>query len=358
MVFTRALIAVFWTLATLTGAQTAQYECNPEFPYKDGWLGGDGVYSVPLSEDTSVWLFGDTFVGEAGVTDRSQSKLIANSVALSTCTDGQWTIDYTWGDGPAPFFESADEGVRYWPLDGFVHEGILTVFLMRVETVDPTNPFGFAVTGTDMARIRNLQEAPAKWSVDILPLARERALTGAAIIKRKNHVVLATPLEGEDFPGHPVKLTRLPYDRLEDGLAAIETRIPRRRWADRLRIRGGLTVIPQASAEMSLDRLPAPHGRYKKWFAVHMDPTPFSPEIVMRTAPALDGPWSSPQPLYTIPQADQDGVFCYAGKAHAQFARPGAGEVLLTYACNTFAFERLIGDLDLYHPHVVRVSLP
>src|SRR5690606_20414884 len=49
--------------ATLPGfAADAQQACWPRFPYRDGWLGGDGAWSVPLSRTRSLWLFGDTFV--------------------------------------------------------------------------------------------------------------------------------------------------------------------------------------------------------------------------------------------------------------------------------------------------------
>ena len=33
------------------------------YPYRQGWLGGDAAYSVPLSPGRTLWLFGDTFIG-------------------------------------------------------------------------------------------------------------------------------------------------------------------------------------------------------------------------------------------------------------------------------------------------------
>src|SRR5947209_20192603 len=38
----------------------------PEFSYADGWLGADDAYSLALTPMTSLWLFGDTFVGDPG----------------------------------------------------------------------------------------------------------------------------------------------------------------------------------------------------------------------------------------------------------------------------------------------------
>jgi hypothetical protein len=34
------------------------------FQKTEGWTGADGVYSVALAEDTILWLFGDTFIGQ------------------------------------------------------------------------------------------------------------------------------------------------------------------------------------------------------------------------------------------------------------------------------------------------------
>ena len=73
---------IAWALLAAAGAQAA---CLPSFPYKDGWLGGDAAYSVRLGDGRSLWLFGDTFVGKPGASDRKGAAMIANSVALSTC---------------------------------------------------------------------------------------------------------------------------------------------------------------------------------------------------------------------------------------------------------------------------------
>src|SRR6266481_3045500 len=36
---------------------------NARFEQSDGWIGADGVYSVPLSPGRTLWLFDDTWVG-------------------------------------------------------------------------------------------------------------------------------------------------------------------------------------------------------------------------------------------------------------------------------------------------------
>ncbi len=338
-----------------------QSACDPAFPLKDGWLGGDGVYSVPLDAQRSLWLFGDSFIGAPEARDRHNAAFVSNSAAISTCRDGTWTIAYHWrstAEGPADLFQSAVPGIRYWPLDGLMHDGRLIVFLMRVETRDAGHALGFAVTGTDLAVIANPFAPPASWRMQIHSLAPERpALAGAALwAAGAHHVVLAAPLEAEGPRKHAVALARLPFAALDAPAAALQWRDHQGQWHNALSLSATGTVIPRASSEMSLDRL-----RRRHWLAVHMDPTPFFLNIVHRTAPTLTGPWSPPRLLYTIPKPAGpkpagESIFCYAGKAHAQFARDDT--LLLTYACNSFNPDDLMADLGLYRPHAVRVPAP
>ena len=36
---------------------------NALFRTTEGWVGGDGAFSVPLSDKRTLWLFSDTWVG-------------------------------------------------------------------------------------------------------------------------------------------------------------------------------------------------------------------------------------------------------------------------------------------------------
>ncbi len=57
------------------------------FPYKQGWLGADGAYSVPLGGGQSLWIFCDTFIGPTTAISRTQATgFIHNSIAISTCS--------------------------------------------------------------------------------------------------------------------------------------------------------------------------------------------------------------------------------------------------------------------------------
>lgn len=57
------------------------------------------------------------------------------------------------------------------------------------------------------------------------------------------------------------------------------------------------------------------HSVLQAWFVIIVNSFVYGPTIMMRAATLLNGTWSSPIPLFTIPpQFLQKSDFCYAGK--------------------------------------------
>src|ERR1700722_8912715 len=116
----------------------------PDFAYTQGWLGADDAYSVPLGPHKSLWLFGDTFVGDSTTALRSESKtMVRNSVGISICDDGKnCTIRYFWlhSESPKPrsFFDTETDDLWYWPLDGVLRGKTLYVSLMVIRNKPKT----------------------------------------------------------------------------------------------------------------------------------------------------------------------------------------------------------------------------
>ena len=54
-----------------------QYE--KMFLNEEGWTGADGVYSVALTPNTTVWLFGDTWIGDVINGQHVNATLVYNS---------------------------------------------------------------------------------------------------------------------------------------------------------------------------------------------------------------------------------------------------------------------------------------
>jgi len=386
----RSIALAAWLLGGLACAgiggpgDAAQRACWPRFPYQEGWLGGDGAYSIPLSPTRSVWLFGDTFVGRPDQADRVGAHLVHNSVAVSECRNGRFAIDYAWGVGPdgAPraFLQRPEGGGWWWLFGGFVHEGALYVGLLEVEHAEARGALAlpFRYSGSALARIDNPGDEPRRWRVEVLPLAR-----GATA-----HPVSAFALAGPqlylfgflDLPEgrHPRILSRLPLaalaERPADLPAALETWTGDGGWASGFRPAEAQIVMDDNASEMSVRH----HAESDRWLALYNNQdlgggfpeTRPSDAVYLRSAPAPEGPWSERRLVFRIPELAPDpgvdpNLGCYAAKEQPQFSRPGS--LTFTYVCNLFSgpredpyevLGRLQRSMELYRPVAATVSLP
>jgi len=378
-----ALLAALGCAGLAGPPADAQRACWPRFPYQQGWLGGDGAYSVPLSATRSAWLFGDTFVGRPGQADRVGASLVHNSIGVSECRDGRFAIDYAWGEGPdgAPraFLQRPEGSGWWWLFGGFVHERRLYLGLLEVEHAEPRGGLAlpFRYGGSALARIDDPGGDPRRWRVEVLPLARGPLA----------HPVSAFAVAGPylylfgflDLPEgrHPRILSRLPLAALAarpaDLPAALETWTRDGRWAPGFRPGEARILMDDNASEMSVRH----HPESGRWIALYNYPdvdarfpaTRPADGVYLRTAPAPEGPWSGRQLVFRIPElasgSRDPNLGCYAAKEQPQFSRPGS--LTFTYVCNLFSgpgqdpfavLGRLQRDMEIYRPVPAAVSLP
>ena len=97
------------------------------------------------------------------------------------------------------------------------------------------------------------------------------------------------------------------------------------------------------------------HAGLKSWVVVVVN-TFISNSAMIRTAPALTGPWSALTPVFDIP-AEQlaGGAFCYAGKMHPELSVV-ANEFVFSYMCNTPTINELLDRPDVYTPRLIRTK--
>src|ERR1700759_3210904 len=59
-----------------------------------GWTGGDGTYSLPLPDDTNLFMWSDSYIGTVNPTTRMRSNSIFtahNSLTILNQATGSWT---------------------------------------------------------------------------------------------------------------------------------------------------------------------------------------------------------------------------------------------------------------------------
>ena len=382
-----SLAALLAACAGLPGAGSDPERCWPAFPYRDGWLGGDAAYSIPLSRSETVWLFGDTFVGAPGQEDRHGAAFVHNSIAVSRCSaGGRWEIDYAWGrspDGtPRAFLERGVPEAWWWLFDGFLHDGRLYLGLLEVARAPPSGPLAmpFAFTGVQLARIPNPRDEPEDWRMEVIALSSgSGALPGGAMVVHDAHVYIFTFLERGN--GHyPRTLSRLSLRTLDgetrDVSTALEYLARDGAWKPGLDPGDARVLMDDAATEMSVRF----HDGLGRWLALYSYPdvgdsfpeTPPADAVWIRAAERLEGPWSERRLLFRVPElhpayagGHDPNTGCYAAKEHPQFS--SGRRVTFTYVCNLFAgrgqdpmqiLKRLLVDMSLYRPIPVSVELP
>jgi hypothetical protein len=74
----------------------------------------------------------------------------------------------------------------------------------------------------------------------------------------------------------------------------------------------------------------------------------------VRTAAGLAGSWSKPASFYSPPERSIPKTLIYAGKAHPVIK---GADLVLTYAVNSTEEERLLNDMDIYFPIVLKARI-
>lgn len=362
-----SLLVSFLFIVPSSHALSSHSPCTPEFKLEDGkvlgWLGADAAYSIPLSDGRDVWIFGDTLYGKQRVVKDNSPLMVRNSIGISTCdAAGHWSLTYVIrkdSDGhPRDFFTAQHPNTWYWALDGFVagHDLWVTLLCVRNASASESQGMGFATCGTDLARISAPGPDPQQWKVDYFPLVPDGTHaypSATAVVHDQNVYIFAQQESGN----RPLLATRIPLIGLNDPLRHLEYLAADGSWKNGFDPGQAAHVMQEGSSELSIRY----HPEQKLWLAVMFRPGAFSSKIILRTASNLNGPWTDGQIIYSVPemQPDKPGydkdTFCYAAKEHPEFED---GDLVFTYACNTFAVPKLVTNLNIYFPQVVRMPLP
>ncbi|MGC8835263.1 MAG: hypothetical protein ACP5R4_14545, partial [Armatimonadota bacterium] len=84
-------------------------------------------------------------------------------------------------------------------------------------------------------------------------------------------------------------------------------------------------------------------------------PSDLAPVIKVRWTDKPIGPWSDALTAYRCPDAAVGReVFCYAAKGHPELS--SEGELLVTYATNSFQLKEVLENSQLYFPRFVRLK--
>lgn len=327
-------------------------------PRPTGYLGGDIGLSVPLGVGRTLWIFGDTLLGEMSGSRRNVTAMPRNSAALVDHDGGrvEWLFD-----GERDFFRLPESGKErwFWPGTAFLHEDLLYVLGYEVcPGPGPWESLSFSITGTWLLRVSGASRAPQTWECNAVPFpspVEGGAFCSANLVQGQYVYLLGFLRNGEqEWNCSAAVMARLPVAALNSPAPAglLETLgedegMPTwvRRGTDvRVLYRPGVT-------ECSLYH-DAPRERY---LATTYD----AREGLLRvsTSPHLVGPWSDPLPVYRVPEFQgADRHIAYTFRMHPHLAR-APEEMVLTYVVNTRSLATLLDEPNLYYPRFVRADL-
>ena len=353
-------LAALYACAAAEPAAKAATEWDALFQRESGWIGADGDYSIPLSADTTLWLFSDTFVGNVKDGKRLDATMINNSIALQRGASQPEFFYRTNADGkPASFIVPQQGSPRgyFWLAHGTRTAQGLYFFLHRIVTVKSGTPFGFKQVDGWLAHVTNPDAAPPEWRITQTQVPFTRIfdkgalIFGGAVLREGDSVYIfgtdSRPEAKQAGMPNGMVVARAPANGLAD--FSQWQFLANGTWQkDSSKV---TPVFPNVGSEFSVSWLP---GR-KAYAVVYGDG--ISGKILLRLAPALTGPWSAPQVVYRCPEMDWSSkAFCYAAKAHPELTRD-PDELLITYAANSWDFWNLFKDARLYWPRFVRLDL-
>lgn len=333
-------------------------EYDQLFQRTNGWTGADGNFSVALTNDLTLWLFSDTFVGEVRNGHRTNATMINNSAAWQRGTDpARAKVDFFHGkspDGkPAALITPADGKGWFWLFDGVMSHRKLFLFLVQIERTDEKSVFGFRQIGLWLGEVSNPLAPPTQWNVaqKKIPFAQfgagEHRSFGSAVLVTNGFVYIYGVHE-QKKSGKKMILARAP--EADPGNFA----------AWRFRTRDGWSTNASEMADLcdgmaseySVSWMPS-----LRRYVLICTENGLSDKIIARTAAEPWGPWSESTVVYRCPETAWDKrIFCYSAKAHPMLAA-SPDELIVTYAANSFEFTQLFNDARLYWPRFVRVRI-
>ncbi len=167
------------------------------FRRTDGWVGGDGAFSVALSDTRALWLFSDTWVGCVRDGKRKDVAMVNNTVGVQegNGADAKLTFAVQKGSNgkPAALFTPPDGKGWFWQFAGHVADDKLHVFLPRFEKTAGGGAFAFKSIDLWLGTVDGPGADPLKWQpkyakVPFAELTGERKRSfGSAVLTVGDH---------------------------------------------------------------------------------------------------------------------------------------------------------------------------
>ncbi len=307
-----------------------------------GWIAGDATYSIALPDGRTLWLFGDTFLGEVNPDNsiKSGSEFIRNSAVIQD-GDSLNTLHGGTSSDPSDFIPTQHpDSTWYWPEHGLVEDDTLRIFVAKFREADNGTPgFNFEHAGNDMA----LFTYPGLQFLHATPILASEVngvLYGDRILVDTTHTYIYGRRSDPDY--------NIPYPHVARTLNGT---VRDQNW--KFHEGSGWSADPASTTRIHSFQVSQQYSvsTYRGKYILLTQDIWLSPEIFSFTAPTPAGPWSNQRLLYTTPETGE-GMFTYNAYVHPQFDRNR--EMLVSYNVNG-DFWSIFNNVEIYRPRFIRI---
>jgi hypothetical protein len=297
-----------------------------------------------------LWLFGDTFIATTEKNIRSESIMIRNSVGIqSGYNPSVASMKFYWHtqEGKAFSFFAENNGIWFWPAHGIVLEDKLFIFLMAIRP--SSECLGFKPSGWRTVSISNFEQVPSKWHLKWLETPKNSfgLILSGSVVQVGEYIYVFSDRE----PNHTVHLVRWPVAQVMD-----EDLSQPQWWTGEETgwvIQQDLLEVPQPLFYECQTEFSVHYEVLLNQFLEIQTVGFGKADLGFRLADSVTGRWSSIERFYRPEEYNISDVMIYAAKAHPHLI---GADLVLTYATNSFNFDKLVASDNLYYPRFLRAS--
>lgn len=307
----------------------------------------DGAQSIPVAGGT-MWLFGDTFVGQSQPDQPPHRSQITGMIGTTTAflpngrTNLPPQLDYFVGTNGvavnplALFPEESAETNRMWPLGGIRLGPRIYLYYSMIEKTTNQSPWNFRSVGGGLA----VASEPLQPFDRLRPEGRWKfPLEPILVIQETNQLYLF------EISGEPKGLivARVAADQIEKP-STYEFFTGNGWSANRARVK---VILREAYGQVSVVWLPA-----RQCYLMATSSDFFHPrEIQLRQSRGLEGPWSKPTRIAVPDLPGKTTTLVYGAFLHPELSEEKSSRLVVTF-CRILA-----GDWELSNPEWLTVTL-
>lgn len=308
--------------------------------------GGDGAISFPIDDTNSIFLWGDSFLGEVknNRRDEDSSPLVCGNVWQLLSDKNVTTRFGGSNDKPEPLLQIENREGRetvLWPMHGFVQNNIIHVFLSAIVRTG-TGTWDFYWHSTFYFRL-NYPDLTVIDIQEITDSKKSGVHYGFGLLEDEGFYYCygASP-NGVESKLH-VARTRLVNDSLQnweyfDG----------QNWS-----KNPMSSQPLHGIDVQVSEQFSVFKKGDKFIFLTQERA--ANEIYTFVSDRPEGTWGNKKKIFSTPESLLDAnQFTYNAMAHPQY-KLSDDQLLVSYCVNTNKMSDLFTDASIYRPRFLRV---